>query len=117
MIRFASWIGGDRDGNPNVTPAVTLQTLAALHDAARRVYRAEVAHLRDQLTQDTDEIGVSDGLRESFKPLPKSLPASGEGLDPARSQGGEVVLPLFAAPGVLQYAPTFTASFTARLST
>lgn len=57
VIRFASWIGGDRDGNPHVTPEVTLATLRALRDAARRVYLDEIAALRDHLTQDTRDVG------------------------------------------------------------
>jgi len=66
LLRYASWIGGDRDGNPNVTPEVTLRTLAALREAARGVYLAEIAFLRDHLTQSTDEAPVSTFLRYSI---------------------------------------------------
>ncbi len=62
VLQFASWIGGDRDGNPNVTADVTLQTLATLRRAARQVYLNEIAFLRDHLNQSTDEIGVSPEL-------------------------------------------------------
>ncbi len=64
VLQFASWIGGDRDGNPNVTADVTLQTLATLRGAARQVYIREIAFLRDHLTQSTNEISVSPELLE-----------------------------------------------------
>jgi phosphoenolpyruvate carboxylase len=34
MIRYASWIGGDRDGNPFVTPDITRETLVMSRRAA-----------------------------------------------------------------------------------
>ena len=63
VLRFASWIGGDRDGNPNVTPEVTLETLATLRRAARETYLAELQVLRDHFTQSADETPVSEALR------------------------------------------------------
>ena len=57
MLRYGSWIGGDRDGNPSVTSDVTMQTLATLHQAALQVYLRDVASLRDHLTQSTEEVG------------------------------------------------------------
>jgi phosphoenolpyruvate carboxylase len=66
-LRYASWIGGDRDGNPNVTPEVTLETLATLRVAARTVYLNEIDFLRQHLTHSADESGVSEALRASVE--------------------------------------------------
>ncbi len=63
VLRYASWIGGDRDGNPNVTTDVTLQTLATLRETARQIYLAEVEALSQHLTQDSDQFGASTDLR------------------------------------------------------
>ncbi len=61
-LRYSSWIGGDRDGNPHVMPEVTLATLHTLRSAAREVYLAALAHLRDHLTQSTGEVSVDPDL-------------------------------------------------------
>jgi len=66
VLRYASWIGGDRDGNPNVTADVTLETLRTLRGAARNVYLNEIAFLREHLTQSVTEVGVSQALMESL---------------------------------------------------
>ena len=49
-IRFGSWIGGDRDGNPNVTPEVTRQRLPLARWMAAHLYLREIDALRDELS-------------------------------------------------------------------
>ncbi|MFN8420134.1 MAG: phosphoenolpyruvate carboxylase [Anaerolineae bacterium] len=63
-IRYASWIGGDRDGNPNVTSDVTWQTLETQRNLARKVYIDEINILLDHLTQAVDEVSVDNDLRD-----------------------------------------------------
>ncbi len=63
VLRYTSWIGGDRDGNPNVTTDVTLETLATLRRTARQIYLEELARLSEHLTQDTDFVGASAELQ------------------------------------------------------
>ncbi len=49
-IRFGSWIGGDRDGNPNVTPQVTARAVMLARWMAADLYRQEVEALRGELS-------------------------------------------------------------------
>ena len=59
-IRFGSWIGGDRDGNPNVTPEVTRRACLMSRWTALALYAREVEELRTELSM-TD---ASPELRE-----------------------------------------------------
>jgi phosphoenolpyruvate carboxylase len=49
-IRFGSWIGGDRDGNPNVTPEVTRRACLLARWVAANLYLREIEALRDELS-------------------------------------------------------------------
>ncbi len=71
VLRFASWIGGDRDGNPNVTPAITLETLEKMHQTALDVYLVDIEYLKARLTQAEDEVQFSDELRVRTAALPE----------------------------------------------
>jgi phosphoenolpyruvate carboxylase len=54
FIRFGSWIGGDRDGNPFVTADVTEWTVHTQMQVALDEYRARVLELRQTLTHSSD---------------------------------------------------------------
>ena len=48
-IRFGSWMGGDRDGNPNVTPEVTRKACLLARWQAADLYLGEIVALRDDI--------------------------------------------------------------------
>jgi phosphoenolpyruvate carboxylase len=50
FLRFGSWIGGDRDGHPNVTPAVTAQAIRLQQETVLRQYLRRIAELGQQLS-------------------------------------------------------------------
>jgi phosphoenolpyruvate carboxylase len=49
-IRFGSWIGGDRDGNPSITPEVTRRTCLASRAMALAMYARDIDALRFDLS-------------------------------------------------------------------
>ncbi len=60
-VRFASWMGGDRDGNPNVTAAVTREVLLLARWMAADLYLRDVDNLAAELSMQQ----ASDALRAS----------------------------------------------------
>jgi phosphoenolpyruvate carboxylase len=52
-LRFGSWIGGDRDGNPQVTPDVTRRAWLLSRWVAAGLYLRDVELLRDELSIET----------------------------------------------------------------
>ena len=73
-VRFGTWVGGDRDGNPNVTPEVTEAVLAQQHDLGMQVVLANVASLIIDLSSSSQITGVSAALRDSLAVDAVALP-------------------------------------------
>ena len=71
-VTFGSWIGGDRDGNPNVTPAVTRKACLLARWVAADLYHREIEALRDELslTRASGELRERvGGAREPYREL------------------------------------------------
>ncbi|MFZ9441932.1 MAG: phosphoenolpyruvate carboxylase, partial [Candidatus Nanopelagicaceae bacterium] len=66
-LSFGSWIGGDRDGNPNVTPAITSETLTLQVGHGVRALLAKIDSLRQSLSVSARLAGASDALLKSIE--------------------------------------------------
>ena len=61
-IRFGSWVGGDRDGNPNVTPGMTRTVLEQQREAALDILIYEVYHLAGELSISSNVVAPPEEL-------------------------------------------------------
>ncbi|MBK1883313.1 phosphoenolpyruvate carboxylase [Luteolibacter pohnpeiensis] len=68
-LSFGSWIGGDRDGHPLVTPEVTEKSLEALRHAAFELLHRELRKLAKQLTLSRHLTAVPDELQARIDEL------------------------------------------------
>jgi phosphoenolpyruvate carboxylase len=66
LLRFGSWMGGDRDGNPYVTPDVTVETVRLMRTRALQRHIAAVEELSHRLGQSTRQIQASAELSDSL---------------------------------------------------
>jgi phosphoenolpyruvate carboxylase len=78
VLRYRSWIGSDRDGNPYVTAAVTRDTLARQRRRVLARYRDALGRLGRQLTVSDRQVRVPDTLAESLARDLDSVPGAGE---------------------------------------
>ncbi|MFI4946087.1 MAG: phosphoenolpyruvate carboxylase, partial [Burkholderiales bacterium] len=80
FLRFGSWIGGDRDGNPFVTVAATEQALRAHHELALRLLRRGIERLHGHLST-TERIGVLPELLASLERDALAFPSEARDAD------------------------------------
>ncbi|MGB5567006.1 MAG: phosphoenolpyruvate carboxylase, partial [Acidimicrobiia bacterium] len=73
-IRFGTWVGGDRDGNPSVTPGVTMRVLEVQHDHALRNLSSQVETLAKELSTSSRYRRVSGELSDSLAADREALP-------------------------------------------
>lgn len=66
LIAFGSWIGGDRDGNPNVVATTTLFAMRAQSREVLREYLRRADLLADRLTQSADYVRLPSAFAASL---------------------------------------------------
>ncbi|MBS0226115.1 MAG: phosphoenolpyruvate carboxylase [Proteobacteria bacterium] len=85
FLRFATWVGGDMDGNPNVGAETIRATLASQRKRVLTLYRRDLRTLDKVLTQTLDRALVSSGVRarigEYKALLPDAAPTLGARYD------------------------------------
>jgi len=64
LVRFGFWMGGDRDGNPFVTPTITLATVRLLRQAVIEQYIKQLEPLGYTLSQSSNYVSISTELLE-----------------------------------------------------
>jgi phosphoenolpyruvate carboxylase len=62
VLRFGSWVGGDMDGNPNVSADTMHATLARHRTLLLERYQHETIELAQRLTQTRTQVGVDDAV-------------------------------------------------------
>lgn len=97
-IRFASWMGGDRDGNPNVTAGITDKTLKLARWMSADLFLRDIQHLVESLSmaKGTPELLRAAGqsnepYRAVLRRLRQRLQATKDWAEGRSDQSGEVL--------------------------
>jgi phosphoenolpyruvate carboxylase len=75
LVRFGSWIGGDRDGNPFVTAEITREALQKGRETILADYLASVEELKELLTTSTCRRAASAEISAACNRYAALLPA------------------------------------------
>jgi phosphoenolpyruvate carboxylase len=118
VLRVRSWIGGDRDGNPNVTPETTAWTFRVHREDALRLHRRALDALRLTLSVSDQQADLPDALRASVDADRTAAPLDERrwrqnAHEPVRlklMQMTERIDALLAAPADTRGVPPYTAA-------
>jgi phosphoenolpyruvate carboxylase len=80
LLTFGSWIGGDRDGNPFVTPEVTRQAILAARTRLLDYYDERLQQAIDLLTTSAQQLPVSKELQEKLEQFQAELHLSADAM-------------------------------------
>ena len=85
IVRFGSWIGGDRDGNPYVDEECPKLALKLARDAIFEYYLDRLADLINRASPSLNQVPVSNDLLKCLKQLAQ-LPLETSGRPPAEEE-------------------------------
>ncbi|MFT7661423.1 MAG: phosphoenolpyruvate carboxylase [Gammaproteobacteria bacterium] len=102
-IRICSWMGGDRDGNPNVTPAITEQVIRVSRWKAADLFHQEIFELRRELSMNKANMALSEAAQDKHEPyrvvlrslldkLQRTMRSMEQGEDGHDLQPGEILV-------------------------
>src|SRR3954465_12323196 len=74
LLTFGSWMGGDRDGNPNVTAAVTAEALEMMRTACLHLLEARIEMLAQRVSLSQRLVGLPDELAGALAALAELFP-------------------------------------------
>jgi phosphoenolpyruvate carboxylase len=98
VLRFASWVGGDMDGNPNVTAETVRAALARHRALVLERYHRETLELARRLSQSTSRVQVDDVVLRRVDEYAARFRAAFEAVPPRhRDMPYRVLLRLMAA--------------------
>ena len=95
---FASWMGGDRDGNPNVTVAVTRDVLLLARWTAADLFLRDVKGLAASLSMTAGNAAIRAATADAAEPYRAILNALGDRLEATRAWAASGGSP---GPGVI----------------
>jgi phosphoenolpyruvate carboxylase len=82
VLRFASWVGGDMDGNPNVGAETIAATLAGQREQVLARYLEDVSALARLLSQTQERVAVAPELSQRIASYRELLPAAAAQIRP-----------------------------------
>jgi len=88
ILTVGSWVGGDMDGNLNVTPQVALDTAFAMGARILQFYLSEITRLGSVLSQRRRRVEASKELPDSIEAYRAALTQIGAKLSARRDAAG-----------------------------